>query len=109
MTTHIGCGIVRCTCAHYDKDGDRSRSLYSLAMDTVPGDGKGAYVLDMSSSVGHSEFIRAADEPRRVRDDVPWRLWLVAVIGFWERAAFWGLTAPWRQFNGLRSLLGRVD
>ncbi|KAF2030730.1 PTR2-domain-containing protein [Setomelanomma holmii] len=33
---------------------------------------------------------------RRVRDSVPWRLWAVALIGFWERAAFWGLTAPWR-------------
>ncbi|KAF1847658.1 MFS general substrate transporter [Cucurbitaria berberidis CBS 394.84] len=35
---------------------------------------------------------------RRVRDSVPWRLWAVAVIGFWERAAFWGLTAPWQNY-----------
>jgi POT family proton-dependent oligopeptide transporter len=36
---------------------------------------------------------------RRVRDTVPWRLWMVAVIVFWERAAFWGLLAPWRKFD----------
>jgi POT family proton-dependent oligopeptide transporter len=35
---------------------------------------------------------------RRVRDSVPWRLWIVAAIAFCERAAFWGLTAPWRKF-----------
>lgn len=33
---------------------------------------------------------------RRVRDKMPGRLWVVALIGFWERAAFWGLLAPWR-------------
>lgn len=33
---------------------------------------------------------------RRVVDDIPLRLWAVAVIGFWERFTFWGLTAPWR-------------
>jgi POT family proton-dependent oligopeptide transporter len=37
-------------------------------------------------------------EPRRVRDSVSWRLWVVALIGFWERAAFWGLTAPWQNY-----------
>ncbi|KAF1358616.1 hypothetical protein EJ07DRAFT_67827, partial [Lizonia empirigonia] len=37
---------------------------------------------------------------RRVREDVPWRLWAVAGIGFWERAAFWGLTAPWLWLIG---------
>ncbi|KAL5115346.1 peptide transporter ptr2 [Pleosporales sp. CAS-2024a] len=35
---------------------------------------------------------------KRVRDNVPWRLWVVALIGFWERAAFWGLTAPWQNY-----------
>ena len=35
---------------------------------------------------------------RRVRDDVPWRLWAVAFISFWERATFWGITAPWRKY-----------
>ncbi|KAH7076144.1 POT family-domain-containing protein [Paraphoma chrysanthemicola] len=35
---------------------------------------------------------------RRVRDNVPWRLWAVALVGFWERAAFWGLTAPWQNY-----------
>ncbi|KAF2629434.1 PTR2-domain-containing protein [Macroventuria anomochaeta] len=36
---------------------------------------------------------------RRVRDDMPWQLWVVAVIAFWERAAFWGITGPWRHSN----------
>ncbi|KAH8702883.1 hypothetical protein GQ44DRAFT_717147, partial [Phaeosphaeriaceae sp. PMI808] len=36
---------------------------------------------------------------RRVRDSVPWRLWVVLMIAFWERAAFWGLTAPWRKYS----------
>ncbi|KAH7408769.1 POT family-domain-containing protein [Phaeosphaeria sp. MPI-PUGE-AT-0046c] len=35
---------------------------------------------------------------RRVADNVPWRLWIVACIGFFERAAFWGLTAPWQNY-----------
>jgi len=29
---------------------------------------------------------------------MPWRVWIVALIGFWERAAFWGLTAPWQNY-----------
>lgn len=36
---------------------------------------------------------------RRVVDDIPGRLWAVAIIGFWERFAFWGLTAPWRTLQ----------
>ncbi|KAL5425205.1 hypothetical protein PMIN06_003680 [Paraphaeosphaeria minitans] len=35
---------------------------------------------------------------RRVRDDIPVRLWTVASISFWEKAAFWGLTAPWQNY-----------
>ncbi|KAF2686280.1 MFS general substrate transporter [Lentithecium fluviatile CBS 122367] len=35
---------------------------------------------------------------RHVRDDVPWRLWVVAFISFWERATFWGITAPWQNY-----------
>ncbi|KAF2742836.1 PTR2-domain-containing protein [Sporormia fimetaria CBS 119925] len=35
---------------------------------------------------------------RRVPDDIPARLWAVAVIGFWERFTFWGLTAPWQNY-----------
>ncbi|KAF2715548.1 MFS general substrate transporter [Pleomassaria siparia CBS 279.74] len=35
---------------------------------------------------------------RRVPDDLPKRLWAVAVIAFWERFTFWGLTAPWQNF-----------
>lgn len=34
---------------------------------------------------------------RRVRDSVPWRLWAVAAISLFERAAFWALLAPWRK------------
>jgi len=36
---------------------------------------------------------------RRVRDDMPWKLWVVAIIAFWERAAFWGITGPWRKLR----------
>lgn len=50
----------------------------------------------MRSNRGDSESLNKYSELRRVRGEVPWRLWIVAVIGFWERAAFWGLTAPWR-------------
>ncbi|KAL6705479.1 peptide transporter ptr2 [Coniothyrium glycines] len=35
---------------------------------------------------------------RRIKDKLPWRVWLVAVIAFWERAAFWGLTTPWQNY-----------
>ncbi|KAF1830145.1 peptide transporter PTR2-A [Decorospora gaudefroyi] len=35
---------------------------------------------------------------RRVKDRLPWQLWVVAIIGFWERATFWGLTAPWQNY-----------
>lgn len=42
---------------------------------------------------------------RRVADAVPGRLWIVALVGFFERAAFWGLTAPWRESNTLSVLL----
>ncbi|KAF1974102.1 MFS general substrate transporter [Bimuria novae-zelandiae CBS 107.79] len=34
----------------------------------------------------------------RVRDRIPWRVWIVAIIVFWERAAFWGITAPWQNY-----------
>ncbi|KAF1997058.1 peptide transporter PTR2-A [Amniculicola lignicola CBS 123094] len=35
---------------------------------------------------------------RRVVDHIPRRLWIVAVIGFFERASFWGITAPWQNY-----------
>ncbi|KAF9729784.1 oligopeptide transporter [Paraphaeosphaeria minitans] len=35
---------------------------------------------------------------RRVRDSIPVRLWTVASISFWGKAAFWGLTAPWQNY-----------
>ncbi|CAO2651366.1 Nn.00g039360.m01.CDS01 [Neocucurbitaria sp. VM-36] len=55
---------------------------------------------DIEKSPSRSSSMTAADvvDLRRVRDSVPWRLWVVAVIGFWERAAFWGLTAPWQNY-----------
>ncbi|KAF2112768.1 POT family-domain-containing protein, partial [Lophiotrema nucula] len=34
---------------------------------------------------------------RRVADNLPRRVWVVALIGFWERFTFWGLTAPWPE------------
>ncbi|EDU42666.1 peptide transporter PTR2-A [Pyrenophora tritici-repentis] len=56
-------------------------------------------------------------ELRRVKDEIPWTLWTVAFIGFWERATFWGckwlelspntdqtltvcliVTAPWQNY-----------
>lgn len=43
---------------------------------------------------------------RRVVDDIPPRLWAVAIIGFWERFAFWGMTAPWRTFVQYSDPLG---
>lgn len=37
------------------------------------------------------------DRPlRRVVDELPTRLWIVAIVGFWERFTFWGVTIPWR-------------
>ena len=29
---------------------------------------------------------------------MPWQLWVVAFIAFWERAAFWGITGPWQNY-----------
>lgn len=53
-----------------------------------------------SSASSCSSITMAGDNShlRRVRDHIPWRLWAVALIGFWERAAFWGLTAPWQNY-----------
>lgn len=45
---------------------------------------------------------------RRVRDSIPWRVWIVALIGFWERAAFWGLTAPWRKQSQTEFIQGAL-
>ncbi|KAH7344330.1 hypothetical protein BKA66DRAFT_579460 [Pyrenochaeta sp. MPI-SDFR-AT-0127] len=48
------------------------------------------------SQVGHpglgTSVITISEFPllRRVRGSVPWRLWIIAIIGLWERAAFWG-------------------
>ncbi|PSN74706.1 hypothetical protein BS50DRAFT_643157 [Corynespora cassiicola Philippines] len=35
---------------------------------------------------------------RRVKENIPIRLWIVAIIGLWERASFWGLTAPFQNY-----------
>jgi hypothetical protein len=37
---------------------------------------------------GDSELLNKFSELRRVREDVPWWLWVVAIVGFWEQAAF---------------------
>jgi POT family proton-dependent oligopeptide transporter len=52
-------------------------------------------------SESSSDAKHNVNDLRRVRDHVPWRLWAVAAIGFWERAAFWGLLAPWRKYTTL--------
>ncbi|KAF9729965.1 oligopeptide transporter [Paraphaeosphaeria minitans] len=49
-----------------------------------------AYKISLSSN--------SSEGLRRVRDDIPVRLWTVASISFWEKAAFWGLTAPWQNY-----------
>lgn len=36
---------------------------------------------------------------------MPWQLWMVAMIAFWERAAFWGITGPWRKCAAMHRLL----
>jgi hypothetical protein len=53
----------------------------------------------VSSSASSSVTTHDLHDLRRVGDTVPWRLWVVALIGFWERAAFWGLLAPWRKLS----------
>ena len=44
----------------------------------------------------HSAVLNTA-HLRRVRDDIPLRLWVVALVAFAERFTFWGITAPWRE------------
>lgn len=53
--------------------------------------------MDTTYSIEFVPAVIPAPTMRRVRDKMPWRVWLVAVIVFWERAAFWGITAPWRK------------
>ncbi|KAF2126190.1 PTR2-domain-containing protein [Dothidotthia symphoricarpi CBS 119687] len=55
-------------------------------------------VAEILSSSDSSVKTANVGDLRRVRDNVPLRLWAVAFIGFWERAAFWGLTAPWQNY-----------
>ncbi|ORX90763.1 POT family-domain-containing protein [Clohesyomyces aquaticus] len=35
---------------------------------------------------------------RRVVDRIPNRVWVVAIVAFFERFAFWGVTAPWQNY-----------
>lgn len=35
---------------------------------------------------------------RRVRDAIPTRVWVAASISLSEKAAFWGMTAPWQNY-----------
>ncbi|KAF2651589.1 PTR2-domain-containing protein [Lophiostoma macrostomum CBS 122681] len=80
-----------------------------------------AKLIDLASSSNSTVF---AEPPilsltevrhlRRVVDHIPLRLWAVALIGFWERFTFWGLTAPWQNYmeneldsrNGIPGALG---
>lgn len=34
----------------------------------------------------------------RTREKIPWRVLSVAMLALFERAAFWGITAPWRMY-----------
>jgi len=67
------------------------------AMDLAKEDKHCSHLSD--SSAASSEAEEDFKGLRRVRDDVPWRLWAVAFISFWERATFWGITAPWREYT----------
>ncbi|KAG9187609.1 hypothetical protein G6011_05480 [Alternaria panax] len=55
-------------------------------------------VSQASSSASDTKTEHDAPEMRRVSGKIPWQLWVVALIGFWERATFWGLTAPWQNY-----------
>lgn len=47
----------------------------------------------------------ASRNMRRVRDAIPWRVLVVATIGFWERAAFWGSKSSWNTALQIENLL----
>ncbi|KAL5400747.1 hypothetical protein PMIN04_013161, partial [Paraphaeosphaeria minitans] len=67
---------------------------------------EGARVPNGAKSAQRGEFFASkttvsstrSEGLRRVRDDIPIKLWAVASISFWEKAAFWGLTAPWQNY-----------
>ncbi|KAF1927278.1 MFS general substrate transporter [Didymella exigua CBS 183.55] len=52
----------------------------------------------ITTSSRSSRTFADTSDMRRVRDDMPWQLWVVAIIAFWERASFWGITAPWQNY-----------
>ncbi|KAF1917467.1 major facilitator superfamily domain-containing protein [Ampelomyces quisqualis] len=52
----------------------------------------------MSTTKVSSRQKHDTNDLRRVRDSVPWRLWAVAAISLFERAAFWALLAPWQNY-----------
>ncbi|EMD93098.1 hypothetical protein COCC4DRAFT_206370 [Bipolaris maydis ATCC 48331] len=51
-----------------------------------------------ASSIDLSDSEDGTCKLRRVPDRVPTMVWIVAVAGFWERAAFWGIAAPWQNY-----------
>jgi POT family proton-dependent oligopeptide transporter len=59
----------------------------------------------MRADCSTSKLLSPNRELRRIRDDVDCRVWLVAIIVFWERAAFWGMTAPWRRSSSVCTAL----
>ncbi|KAE8829323.1 hypothetical protein HRS9122_09138 [Pyrenophora teres f. teres] len=54
--------------------------------------------VSQASSLDSTKSEEEGRELRRVKDEISWKLWAVAFIGFWERATFWGLTAPWQNY-----------
>ncbi|KAF1970815.1 MFS general substrate transporter [Bimuria novae-zelandiae CBS 107.79] len=55
-------------------------------------------VLSTTGSSPTSSTEVTGEGIRRVRDNIPIRLLIAASISFWEKAAFWGLTAPWQNY-----------
>jgi hypothetical protein len=71
-------------------------------VDTMTRNDDSSELQDASSTTDSTDLSKQdLGDLRRVKDNVPWRLWVVALIGFWERAAFWGLLAPWRTLTSL--------
>jgi POT family proton-dependent oligopeptide transporter len=57
---------------------------------TDPEDSTPGSRVSQASSTSDTKSEHNGPELRRVRGSIPWQLWIVAVIGFWERATFWG-------------------
>ncbi|EUC45073.1 hypothetical protein COCMIDRAFT_26661 [Bipolaris oryzae ATCC 44560] len=62
-------------------------------MDKQPGSS-----TTQASGIDLSDSEDGTCELRRVPDSVPVMVWIVAMAGFWERAAFWGISGPWQNY-----------